>query len=92
MVDIEDRSSADEIPYRIVSMAYEINSTQYHHAVNLCLKGRFRGHVELDRKNNHDLFTSRRKVGWKKNDSLYDAWLLSNHECRSVFDLDLFTR
>ena len=93
MVDSEDRSGADEIPYRLISMAYDVNSAQYHRAVFLCLQGKFQGHIDLGNRNNHDLFTSRPKVGWKKSDTLYDAWLLVNfNESRSVFNLELFTR
>ena len=42
MIDIEDRTEiSDEIPYRLVSLGYGINSVQYHRAVFLCLKGNF---------------------------------------------------
>ena len=93
MVDIEDRRSADEIPYRLVSGGWDINSLQYHRAVYLCIQGKFEGHIKLDDKNNHDLFMSRRKMGWRKIDSLYEAWLLANfNECRGSFNRDLFTR
>ena len=94
MIDIEDRTEiSDEIPYRLVSLGYGINSVQYHRAVFICLKGNFYDDVDLSRRDNHALFTSRRKVGWKKSDSLFDAWLLANfNESRSVFDLELFTR
>ena len=58
-----------------------------------CVKGSFVGHIRLNDKNNHDLFVSRRKIGWNGADSLYDAWLLANHdESRSCFDRELFTR
>ena len=94
MVDIEDNNTwGDEIPYRLVSMAYDANSPQYHRAVFLCLQEKHLGHIELGTRNNHDLFVSRRKVGWKKNDSLFDAWLLANYkETRPIFNLELFTR
>ena len=88
MVDIEDRRSADEIPYRLVSASWDANSVQYHRAVYLCVQGKFEGHINLDDKNNYDLFVSRRRLAWAKIDSLYEAWLLSNfNEYR-----DLFTR
>ena len=93
MVDIEDRQTSDEIPYRLVSGCYQVNSPQYHRAVYLCIQGKFYDHVDLNLRNNHELFVSRRKVGWTKNDSLFDAWLLCNHkETRPVFDLRLFAR
>ena len=93
MVDTENRVDKDVIPYRLVSRSYEINSPQYHRAVYNCVQGKFVGHVDLDQINNHELFVSRKKVGWSKNDSLFDAWLLANYnESRPVFDLDLFTR
>ena len=93
MVEIEDRMDTDVIPFRLVTNNFEINSVQYHRAVFHCLQGKFVGHVDLERINNHELFTSRRKVGWARTDSLFDAWLLANFdESRPVFDLDLFTR
>ena len=93
MVNIEDRSSNDEIPYRLVSPSWDMNSAPYHRAVYHCIQGRFEGHVKLDDRNNYDLFVSRRKMGWTKADSLYDAWLLANfEETRGSFDLDLFSR
>ena len=61
MVDIEDRRSADEIPYRLVSASWDTNSVQYHRSVYLCLQGKFEGHINLDDRNNYDLFVSRRK-------------------------------
>ena len=93
MVDVENRVDKDVIPYRLVSPSFKINYAQYHRAVNNCVQGKFFGHINLDVINNHELFTSRRKVGWSKNDSLFDAWLLANFdESRPVFNLDLFTR
>ena len=56
-------------------------------------QGKFEGHINLDDRNNYDLFVSRRKMGWGKTDSLYEAWLLSNfNECRGSFNRELFTR
>ena len=92
MIDVHDRG-ADVIPYRLVS-TYDFNSSQYQRAVYNCIKGtEWRENVDLNRINNHDLFMSRRKVGWRDCDSLYDAWLLTNFgETRTPFDLELFSR
>ena len=90
---VEDRArNGDEIPYRLYS-GWDSNSEQYHRAVYHCIQGKFHGHIELNDRDNHDLFNSRRKIGWNGPDSLYDAWLLANHnESRSSFDRELFTR
>ena len=70
------RAAADVLPYRVCRQ--DINHPMYHRSLYLAVTGAHVGNMKVRNCDLETLFTVRKRNNWEGNDSLYDAWLMSN--------------